>query len=132
MPSQDSNLPKKPDLTVRIGERIIDCSGVLPFRLIDWRKLREKGIDPLRMSSAAAKGDLSMEPMEHIAIYAIQRAAPDVTEEQILESVSTLTCQRIAGAALAGEERGEIDRPTSTSFSTSPSGGDGGQAISAS
>jgi hypothetical protein len=120
VPSQDT-----PNLTVRIGDRVVDCAPVLPFKLGDWEKLKAQGIDPIVIAMGARDGKMSLAPMTAMTVHAIRKAAPDLTAEQIMDAIGIGEAQRIFAGAMAMEDAGPVDRPTSTPFSTSPSGGGG-------
>jgi hypothetical protein len=108
----------------KIGERIVDIAGVVPFRLPVWRALRKDGVDPMRLSRSAARGELELEPLEKIAIMAVRLAEPLMPMDEIVNGLHLGTVTSLALAVLAAEGK-EIDRPTSTGSSSLPNGGAG-------
>ena len=109
-----------------IAGRTIDIRPHIPFRGLTWRALRKINVDPLQLARLAKRDELEMAMLEKIALAAFRLADPSVTEDQMLTDLTFSDISSAAAAVLQAEAIGELDRPTSTGSSSSPSDGDGG------
>jgi len=102
---------------LRVGGKDIDLSGVLPFKLRDWKKLKPLGVTP----ETLATNDL--EVLSNMLGYAVQLIDPTITQDQVDE----LTLDDLS---VIQEDGGEgVDRPTLIVSTDSPKPTDGDQEI---
>lgn len=95
---------KKKDMVMSVNGKEADLSKALPLKVKDWRKLKERGVDVVKMSG----DNLTLENIIDTVHYILEKANPDIKIDDVEElDISELV--KIHGMTL-GEE--EVDRPT--------------------
>ena len=102
---------------INVGGKSLDLSGVLPFSIKNWKKLKtQHGITPQNLG---AKIEEDIETMAIVVHQAVVLVDPSITLDQVEE----LTPQEIS--EILTDKEGDIDRPISTGSTTSQGNTDG-------
>jgi hypothetical protein len=109
--------PPRDPILVEVNDIEVDAAKALPLKMESWNLLRGQGIDPIELSQTIA--------------YAVVRKAMVLcgqtmpSDDDLNEGLTFGDVTSIAMAALGAEAKQEVDRPTSTGSSPSPSDGTG-------
>jgi hypothetical protein len=122
--------PPRDPILVEVNDIEVDAAKALPLKMESWNLLRGQGIDPIELSRTSSRGELRGEHLQTIA-YAVVRKAMVLcgqtmpSDDDLNEGLTFGDVTSIAMAALGAEAKQEVDRPTSTGSSPSPSDGTG-------